>query len=138
MKLRELAAAGLPLGLRILALFAAFSYIGHLLTLAFPSRLMLGLFGQGRFHAVPLAATLGVPLYINAEVSMPVIKSFVDMGMSPGAALALTITGAGTCVGAITGAFVIAKKRIVGLVVGSLWSGAVLAGYVYDLVLAMA
>ena len=101
MKLRELAAAGLPLGLRILALFAAFSYI-------------------------------------NAEVSMPVIKSFVDMGMSPGAALALTITGAGTCVGAITGAFVIAKKRIVGLVVGSLWFGAVLAGYVYDLVLALA
>ncbi|MEW6230567.1 MAG: permease, partial [Bacillota bacterium] len=138
MRLGEVAAVGLPLGLRILAFFLAFSYISHVLTLAFPTQWMLGLFGQGRFHAVPLAATLGVPLYINTEVSMPVIKSFMQMGMGPGAALALTITGAGTCIGAITGAFVIAKSRVVGLVLASLWIGAALAGYIYDLILALA
>ena len=138
MRLRELASVGLPLGLRILAFFFAFSYLGHLINLALPTRWVMDLFGAGRFHAVPLAAALGVPLYLNAEVSMPAVKSFVEMGMSPGAALALIITGAGTSVGAIAGALVIAKKRIVGLVVASLLFGAVLAGYVYDLVLATA
>lgn len=137
-RLGEVVAVGLPLGLRILAFFLAFSYIGHVLTLAFPTQWMLGLFGQGRFYAVPLAATLGVPLYINAEVSMPVIKSFMQMGMGPGAALALTITGAGTCIGAITGAFVIARARVVALVLASLWIGSVLAGYLYDVIMALA
>ncbi len=138
LRLLEMVEAGIPLGLRILGFFLAFSFAGHLLTLAFPSRWMLELFGEGRIYGVPLAASVGVPLYINAEVSMPLIKSFSEMGMSQGAALALIITGAGTSVGAIGGALMIARARVIGLVVASLWVGAVLAGYLYDLLLALA
>jgi len=58
--------------------------------------------------------------------------------MGPGSALALTITGAGTSIGAITGAFVIARARVVALVIASLWIGSVLAGYLYDVIMALA
>lgn len=34
------------------------------------------------------ASSSGLPLYMNAEVSMPLIPSFLAAGMSPGAALA--------------------------------------------------
>jgi len=103
-------------------------------TVFLPSQWLLAMFGRGRYFAVPLAATAGLPLYINAEVSMPLIGSFMTAGMSPGAALALIITGAGTSVGAISGAFIIARRRVVGLIVGSLWVGAVVAGCVYNVV----
>ena len=136
--LGELGRAALGFAPRILGLYLAFSLVGHLLTALLPSEWLLGLFGRSRFYAVPLAATAGLPLYINAEVSMPLIKSFLTAGMSPGAALALIIAGAGTSIGAISGAFVIARRRVVGLIVAALWVGAVLTGYVYNLVLAMA
>ncbi len=137
LRLGELGRAALGLGPRILCLYLAFSLIGHLLTALLPSAWLIGLFGRSRFYAVPLAAAAGLPLYLNAEVSLPLIRSFLVAGMSPGAALALIIAGAGTSIGAISGAFVIARRRVVGLIVAALWAGAVLAGYVYNLILVM-
>lgn len=135
--LQRIAKAALAVGPRIILMYVAFSLIGHVLSGLMPSEWLLGLFGRGRFYAVPLAATAGLPLYLNAEVSMPLIRTFVQGGMSPGAALALIISGAGTSIGAIAGAFVIARRRVVGLVVGSLWAGAIIAGYAYDLILTL-
>lgn len=122
---------------RILGLYLAFSLIGHIMTALLPSAWLLGLFGRSKLYAVPLAATAGLPLYINAEVSMPLIRSLKAGRMSQGAALALIVAGAGTSIGAISGAFVIARRRVVGLVVGALWVGAMLAGYIYDVILVM-
>jgi uncharacterized membrane protein YraQ (UPF0718 family) len=56
--------------------------------------------------------------------------------MSQGAALAFLITGAGTSFGAVAGALTIARWRVIALVVGTLWVGAVVLGYAYDLLLA--
>ncbi|MGE5598741.1 MAG: permease [Bacteroidota bacterium] len=133
LKLRALGRAVLETAPRILGLYLAFSFIGHLLMIFIPSQWLLALFGQSKLYAVPLAATVGLPNYLNAEASMPLIRSFMAGGMSHGSALALVITGAGTSVGAISGAFVIARRRVVGLVVFLLWAGAILAGYTYDL-----
>lgn len=133
LKLRALGRAILETAPRILGLYLAFSFVGHILMIFIPSRWLLALFGRSKLYAVPLAATVGLPNYLNAEASMPLIRSFMSRGMSHGAALALVITGAGTSVGAISGAFVIARRRVVGLVVSLLWAGAILAGYAYDL-----
>ncbi len=55
--------------------------------------------------------------------------------MSQGAAMAFLIAGAGTSIGAIGGMLTIARWRVIALVVGSLWAGAILCGYAYDLAL---
>jgi uncharacterized protein len=57
--------------------------------------------------------------------------------MSQGAALAFLIAGAGTSIGAIIGALTIARWRVIALVVGTLWVGAILSGYVFNLVLTL-
>jgi uncharacterized membrane protein YraQ (UPF0718 family) len=57
-------------------------------------------------------------------------------GMSPGAALAFLITGAGTSIGAITGALAIARWRVIGIVVFTLWLGAMVSGFAYNRALA--
>jgi uncharacterized protein len=57
----------------------------------------------------------------------------IQSGMSEGAALAFLITGAGTSIGAVVGALIIARWRVIAIVIGTLWVGAVLTGAVYDL-----
>lgn len=95
------------------------------------------MFGSGNVYNVSLAATLGLPLYINSEASLPLIRALLDNGMSQGAALAFMISGAGTSIGAIAGALTIARWRVIALVVGVLWIGAMASGFAFDLALAL-
>lgn len=123
-------------GVRLLIFFLSFAFVGYFLNGLLPSSWIATLFGSGRFYSVPLSATLGIPFYFNSEASLPFVLTLLAAGMSPGAALAFLITGAGTSIGAITGALTIARWRVVGVVVATLWVGAVVFGLGYDRALA--
>jgi uncharacterized membrane protein YraQ (UPF0718 family) len=122
---------------RLLPMFLGFAFIGYLLNGLIPATWVSAIFGRGNIYSVPLAATLGLPLYINTEGSLPLVRALIDGGMSQGAALAFLITGAGTSVGAIAGALTIARWRVIALVIGTLWVGAVLIGFGYNFLLGM-
>jgi len=134
-RLRQAAGAMLHIGPRLLILFLAFSFAGTILNRLIPAEWASALFGKGHAYSVPLAALLGLPIYINAEASLPLVQAMIGDGMSRGAVLAFLIAGAGTSIGAISGALTIARRRLVGLVVGILWTGAVVFGYAYDVLL---
>ena len=123
-------------GKQLLKLFIGFAFIGYFLNGLIPPEWVAALFGSGNTYSVPLAATLGLPFYISTEASLPLIRALLDAGMSQGAAMAFMISGAGTSLGAIAGALTIARWRVVALVVGVLWVGAIAFGYIYDLLLA--
>lgn len=129
--LRELAASLK----QFLPMFLGFAFIGYLLNGLIPSSWVSIVFGSGNIYSVPLAATLGLPLYINTEGSLPFVRALIENGMSQGAALAFLIAGSGTSFGAIAGLLTIARWRVVALVVGILWAGAILCGYAYDLMM---
>jgi uncharacterized protein len=120
-------------GWRLLLMFLGFAFIGYFVNGLIPAGLVASIFGQGNSYSVPLAATLGLPLYINTEASLPLIRALLDGGMSQGAALAFLITGAGTSIGAIAGALTIARWRVIALVIATLWIGAVATGFLFDL-----
>lgn len=124
-------------GGRLIALFLAFAFLGYLLNSLVPRQWVGTLFGSAAGAGVLLAATLGLPLYLNTEGSLPLVRAFVENGASPGAALAFLITGAGTSLGAFTGALTIARSRVVGLVVATLWVGAIVIGYAYNAIVAI-
>jgi uncharacterized membrane protein YraQ (UPF0718 family) len=126
--LSELVTSGRQLAL----FFVSFAFVGYFLNGFIPEGMIAALFGSGQLHSVPLAATLGVPFYFNTEASLPLIRPMLDGGMSSGAALAFLITGAGTSVGAVAGALTIARWRVIGLVVGTLWTGAIVFGFAFD------
>ncbi|MHB0886847.1 MAG: permease [Bacillota bacterium] len=119
-------------GGQLFAFFFVFAFVGYVLNGLIPAAWMTKLFGSGHIYGVPLAAILGLPLYINTEASLPLARSLMDLGMSPGAMLAFLITGAGTSIGAIAGALTIAKWRVVGIVVGTLLVGSIIIGYAYN------
>lgn len=133
----ELLKAACDIAKRLVPMFLGFAFIGYFLNGLIPSSWVSAIFGGGNAYSVPLAATLGLPLYINSEASLPLIRSLLDAGMSQGAAMAFLITGAGTSIGAIVGALTIARWRVVALVVAVLWIGAMAAGYGFDLLRAL-
>ena len=49
--------------------------------------------------------------------------------------MAFLVTGAGTSIGAITGAFVIARPRVITLVVALLFAGALILGAITGVIL---
>jgi uncharacterized membrane protein YraQ (UPF0718 family) len=117
---------------RLLPLFFGFTFIGYLLNGLIPVAWITSLFGTGHAYSIPLAATLGLPFYINTEASLPLVRAMLDSGMSQGAALAFLITGAGTSIGAIGGALTIARWRVIAIVIGTLWVGSILIGFAYN------
>ncbi len=110
-------------------MFVGFAFIGYVLNGLIPAAWVSSLFGSGRIYGVPLAATIGLPLYVSSEASLPMVRALLDSGMSQGAVMAFLIAGSGTSIGAIAGALTIARWRVVGLVVGVLWLGAMAAGF---------
>jgi len=117
---------------RLLPLFFGFTFLGYLLNSLIPVTWITSLFGSGHAYSIPLAATLGLPFYINTEASLPLVRAMLESGMSQGAALAFLITGAGTSIGAIGGALTIARWRVLAIVIGTLWAGSILIGFAYN------
>jgi uncharacterized membrane protein YraQ (UPF0718 family) len=74
-------------------------------------------------------------VYITTEASLPMVAALIHGGLGIGPAMAFLVTGAGTSVGAITGAFVIARARVITLVVGLLFAGALVLGWLAGAVL---
>jgi len=110
--------------------FFGFAALGYLVIRIIPTEVLTDLLGQGNpVWSVPLAALLGIPVYLNSDGSLPLVASLMDGGMSPGAAIAFLITGTGTSVGAVSGMLVIARWRIVALVVGTLLVTSMIAGW---------
>lgn len=122
-------------GRRLLIVFVVFAFVGYFLNGLIPAHWIPTLFGGGKVYSVPLAATLALPFYINTEASLPLVRALLDSGMSEGAALAFLISGAGTSFGAMAGALTVARWRVVGLVLTTLWAGAILFGFAYDFLL---
>ncbi len=133
---REFFKETLSTGGQLLKMFTAYAFIGYFINGLIPTEWVASLFGGNSF-GVPLAATLGLPFYINTEASLPLVRALIDNGMSQGAAMAFMISGAGTSIGAVAGALTIARWRVIVVVVGTLWLGAIAFGYFYNTALAL-
>jgi uncharacterized protein len=133
--LRALALESVRLGRRILAYFLAYSAIAYLVLELVPARSLVNLLGGDAVWSVPLAALVGIPVYITSEGSLPMVAALMSGGLGAGAAMAFLITGAGTSIPAISGALIIARRRVVGLVVALLFAGAVVLGWLTALTL---
>ena len=132
-KTRELGQALVANGRRLAGLFLAFAALGYLLIELIPTQVLTTYLGVDSLWSVPLAATLGIPIYLNSDASLPMVASLMHGGMGPGAALAFLVTGAGTSIAAISGMLIIARWKVVTIVIASLWIGALILGYLAPL-----
>lgn len=91
--------------------------------------------GSNNPFAIPVAATIGVPLYIRAETAIPIGMALLQKGMSVGAVIALIIGGAGMAIPEMVMLTSIFKKGLVVVIVFVIWLTAVLGGYVFNYIL---
>lgn len=134
-RLDEFVAEVRKAGRKLLIFFFGFTAVGYLVIEAIPMDWATDHLGGDSVLAVPLAALIGIPAYLNTEASFPLVAALMDTGMGAGPALAFLVTGAGTSLGAVSGLFVIARKRVVGLVVALLLVGALAMGWLGQVVL---
>ena len=78
---------------------------------------------------VPIAALIGLPLYVCATGSTPLAAMLLVQGLSPGAVLALLLTGPATNVTTFGVLARLHGTRTALVFVVSMWLGAVLLGY---------
>ena len=100
-----------------------------------PQDFVLKIAGADNPLAIPVAAVLGIPLYIRAETAIPIGIALMGKGMSIGAVIALVIGGAGMAIPEMSMLASIFKKKLVGMIVAVIFLTAVIAGYVFNLFL---
>lgn len=119
---------------KILLYFVLFIAIGRVVELLIPKELIMTLFGSSKAYSIPLAATIGLPLYLTDSSAMPLLKSFINSGAGEGAVLAFIIAGKATGVPVIAGLATFLKKRAMLFYIGFIYFGAITAGYLYQII----
>ncbi len=84
---------------------------------------------------VPVAALLGLPLYVCATGSTPLAAMLLLQGLSPGAVLAFLLTGPATNVTTFGVLARLHGSRTAALFAASMWVGAVGLGYLVNVLL---
>ena len=100
-----------------------------------PQDLVARLAGPETPLAIPVAATIGIPLYIRAETAIPIGLALSQKGMSMGAVIALIIGGAGMAIPEMAMLASIFRTRLVASIVLVIWTTAVSAGYIFNTLL---
>lgn len=100
-----------------------------------PQDFVMKIAGPDNPFAIPVAAVLGIPLYIRAETAIPIGLALMGKGMSIGAVIALIIGGAGMAIAEMTMLASIFKNRLVAMIVLVIFLTAVVLGYLFNILL---
>lgn len=100
-----------------------------------PQEFVLKFAGQDNLLAIPIAAVIGIPLYIRAETAIPIGVALMQKGMSVGAVIALIIGGAGMAIPEMSMLASIFKKKLVLSIVIVIFFTAVIGGIAFNLIL---
>ena len=98
-----------------------------------PAASVASLVGGGSAFAIPLAAVVGVPAYLNGYAAIPLISGLLEMGMSTGAALAFATAGAVSCIPAAIAVWALVRRAVFALYIVLGLGGAMLSGVLYQM-----
>jgi uncharacterized protein len=101
----------------------------------FPQDLVVTIAGPGNPWSIPVAAAVGVPMYIRAETVIPISAALVGKGMGVGTVLALIIGGAGASIPEMIILGSMFRKKLIIAFVLNVFVVAIVAGYLVDILL---
>lgn len=91
--------------------------------------------GSDNLLAIPIAAVIGVPLYVRASTMIPIGLSLISKGASIGMVIALLVGGAGASIPEVIMLKRIFRIPILAVFLLSVFSMAVISGYLFNLFL---
>lgn len=98
-----------------------------------PSDVISSVAGSGSWYAIPLAAIVGVPSYLNGFAAIPLVDGLIDLGMSPGAAITFMTAGAVSSIPAAVAVFGLVRKPVFATYLMLGLTGSIIAGYGFDM-----
>jgi len=88
--------------------------------------------GAANWYAIPVAAVIGIPLYIRAEAVIPLSAALVQKGMALGSVMALIIGSAGASLTEVILLKSIFKNQMIAAFLTVILGMAIGAGYLYS------
>ncbi len=107
--------------------------LGAIVEVLVPGRWIFAIFGSGGWAQILLASMLGVPLYACGGGTIPLVSSFLEQGMAPGAALAFLVAGPATRIAPLMALGTILRPLVVTAYVAVLVLYAAGVGILYGL-----
>ncbi len=122
---------------RAITITAPYFLIGILLAALFeryfPKDIIINLFGPNKGFGVLMAASLGMPVYVCGGGTIPLLRAWLQTGMTPGAAMAFMITGPATKITNLSAVKIILGAKNFGLYIIFNVTFAVVTGVAVDL-----
>ena len=88
--------------------------------------------GTGNWWAIPAAVFVGAPAYIDGYAALPLTRSLIDNGMSPGAAMAFLVSGGVVSIWGALAILPVLKLRPFLLYLALAITGSLISGYVFE------
>jgi uncharacterized membrane protein YraQ (UPF0718 family) len=98
-----------------------------------PAYWITNIVGAKSTFALPLASIVGIPAYMNGYAAIPLISGLMEMGMTPGAAMAFITSGAVSSIPAALAVYALVRKSIFVLYIFIGLFGSMLAGYLFQI-----
>lgn len=92
--------------------------------------------GDNGAFAIPIAAALGTPLYIETSLFIPIADALASAGVGVGAIVALTISGAGANIPEFVILTKLAQRRLIVVFIGYVFAVAMVGGTLAHVLLA--
>lgn len=100
-----------------------------------PTDLLANFAGASNLWAVPVAAIVGIPMYIRTETMIPIASILISKGVAPGVMIALILGGAGASIPEVSLLSSIFKKKMVIAFVLCILAVSIITGYVFNVIL---
>jgi len=97
-----------------------------------PTDLIAEYAGENKWYAIPIAAVIGIPLYIRAEAVIPLSAALVQKGMALGSVMALIIGSAGASLTEVILLKSIFKNQMIAAFLVVILGMAIAAGFLYS------
>jgi uncharacterized membrane protein YraQ (UPF0718 family) len=110
------------------------AFIGALIHGAVPTGWISTFMGGDKWWLVPIAAIIGIPLYIRLSTMIPISQIMIAKGMALGPVMALMISSAGASLPELTLLNSIFKKKLVFAFVGSVITMSTISGFLFYII----
>ena len=121
---------------RLMIVWLSIAFIAEFfLKLYIPDELVASIVGRNSAWAVPIAAIIGAPIYLDGYAALPLIRGLMDSGMRPDAAMAFLIAGGITSAWAAIPVFALVRLPVFAAYLALAVISSMLAGWASGLIL---
>ena len=110
------------------------AFIGAFIHGAIPTDWIANYMGGDKWWLVPIAAIIGIPLYIRLSTMIPISQIMIAKGMALGPVMALMISSAGASLPELTLLNSIFKKKLVFAFIGSVFTMSTISGFLFYII----